>query len=279
MPASDMLRLATVVDLDSRVSTSGFEPLGLDEKRGRLSLRWDGDRRGDNDGLLQRFTGSCGTTSLQMLLCEEDPVRAFAAHDAGLQSLAPRTISPASRRRCAAMPKRVDFNLARLRNGLGRLTGSGRISRGEAAALQAYADGKAPLDPPARRALESLRRLADGFPSDADIAEIRATRVREDQGLTTEELKAALDQYAAPVTGRTYTAIGEGDGLGRGEAREHLDRAAARRWLVSDPWSGRTAWIDEASLVSGRFIAEPFELASAGETGWIDALLVPEEKA
>ncbi len=325
LPAEELLKRSTSIDLDSRVSTSDFEPVAWDEKRGVIHDRGRGDARGDNDGMIQRFTGSCGSTSLGMALAEEDPVRAFAANDAGLQSLDPKDEvsrfqeAVLAEHASAAYPRRVEWNLARLKNGLGRLEAVDRLSKADASALRDHADGKAALTAGARRALTALRGLAGGSPTDAELAEIRATKVREDQGLTTEEMAAAMDRHLAPVTGKKHKVYGPTDEiLKKGELTKHVDematalerggdiafsvtdpphwmvmtavrpaaaasgqRAATERsFLMSDPWTGRTAWIAEKDMVSGKFLeTPPFELAERGAKGWIDSVILPLERS
>jgi hypothetical protein len=311
---ADLLARASVIDLDSRASTSGFDPTAWSERRGVIHARGQGDTRTDNDGLLQRFTGSCGPTSLQIALAEEDPVVAFTFHDVGLQSMDAKDLAGRfqaevlAEHRSDAFSRRVQYNLARIANGLGRLEGAGAIEKAEKKALLDHVNGKGPLDKNAERALRALRALARGFPTDAEIAEIRATDVREDQGLDAKEMERALDKYLAPATGTRYRTVGGEDGLGPGAVARHVDAiaralergvdvplslkepghfciltavsaeagAGARRFLVSDPWTGRTLWTKEADFISGQFIRAIFEIDEASKDHHVDYVFLPE---
>lgn len=285
-----LLARSTVVDLDSRVSTSEFDAVAWDERRGVVHARGQGDRRGDNDGLLQRFTGSCGSTSILIAIAEEDPVQAFALNDEGVQSMETKDLAGRfqaellAEHKSDAFSRRVEYNLSRLKNGLGRLKESGEIKGADRKALLAFAENEGKLDDRAKRALESLRAYAAGFPTDADLSEIRDTDVREDQGLTGKELGKALGKHLTPITGQRYVRAGGDEGLGQKGLKAHLDdlekalRRGAdvpfgvtepahwmiftavtgdgddRRFLVSDPWTGRTGWASDKELTTGRFV-------------------------
>lgn len=88
----------------------------------------------DQDGLFQRFTGSCRPTTLQMMQAEADPVAAFAIHDAGLTSES--TLDPTATFQRVLLEQygggkalgRVEGWLrARVRNAVGRLVAEGAI--------------------------------------------------------------------------------------------------------------------------------------------------------
>ncbi len=308
-----LLAKATVVDLDSRVSTSEFDATAWDERRGVVHARGQGDSRGDNDGILQRFTGSCGSTSILIAIAEEDPVQAFALNDEGVQSMESRDLAGRfqaellAEHKSAAFSRRVEYNLSRLKNGLGRLKESGEIKGADRKALLAHADGEGPLDDRAKRALAALRAYAGGFPTEAEIAEIRATDVREDQGLTAPELGKSLAKHLTPVTGHRYRQAGGEDGLGPKGLKKHLDdlekalRRGAdvpfgvtepahwliftavtgegddRRFLVSDPWTGRTGWASDKELTTGRFVETLLdEKWSKKKDIYVDELFLPE---
>lgn len=310
LATDEALRRATVSDLNSRVSTSDFEPIAWDDKRGVIGDRGRGDRRGDNDGLLQRFMESCGATTLQIALCEDDPVRAFAVHEAGVAKIEADDIVAAFQRevlaemKSGAIPRRADWLSARLKNGIGRLRATGGAAPGDLDALKAHIREGKPRTPGAARALERLRALAGGSPTEAKIAEIRRGPLGEEGGFTIEEFGRVLARHLAPATGARYEqAIPEKPRPG--EIARVLDEAAgalesgldvpfgisepghwmlmaavegdraARRFLVTDPWTGRTAWVPEKDLISGKFISDPFELESKEKAGAIDAVFLP----
>src|SRR5688572_18102762 len=61
-------RKTTVLDLDWKRNDNLRDPLALSDRRGVIHPRGHGDRQTDNDGLFQRFTGSCGPSVIQMML-------------------------------------------------------------------------------------------------------------------------------------------------------------------------------------------------------------------
>jgi len=309
----DLLEGATVLDLDSRVSSSTFDPMTLDEARGVTHAAEARDTDPANDGLFQRFMGSCGTATLQMALAEDDPVRAFVIHDAGLHSTAEHDVVGRFQAEVlgefgsVALGRGSRFELARLRNALGRLKRRGAISKKDAAALVAYGESRGDLTPGATRALEAVRARYDGFPSDAVLQQVRRDPVHGEDGLTLQELQKALDEHLGSVTGVHYRIAGGPDGIARGEAGPYLDavtralqqgfdvplgttgpghymlmsavegQAPERRFLVSDPWDGRTAWVPERDLISGRFTADPFFQADLDKPGFVDSFYLPKE--
>jgi hypothetical protein len=314
MDAAEILRRSTVLDLDSTASTSGFEPLSLDLQPKGHEPAGQGDRRGDNDGLFQRFSGSCGPTTAQMILAEADPVRAFEIHDAGLVSSEPDD-GPAlfqaellQRYKAVARSRQVHQNRLRVRNGLDELVRRGELDPDAAKALERHVQGQRAAAAKVRTALAALRGLAGGFPSDDDLAEMRADPRKGPEGLSFEEFGHMLDSVLRPVTGCRYRRLGPADGIEPGQAGRYLDQVEAalqqgydvpfgaavsehwmmlsavqgrppqREFLVTDPFSGRTAWIGEAKLVSGEFSADPFELVGPGEKDYIDSFYLPEPR-
>lgn len=314
MAAADMLARATVEDLDSRVSTSDFDPRGLDVSHGRPGKGGAGDRRKDNDGLFQRFTASCGTTALEILLCEEDPIRAFAAHDAGLTSWRPDDAVGRFQAEMlekyggVAISRHALHRFAALKREIKKALDAGTVTEQEVEAFRAHVLGGKPLDEPGRRAREAIRKQAGGFPSDAEIEEIRAGRFpRRDEGLGFEEMGKALADVLAPVTGARYEQTPPPEGFGAGKAAKHLDaveralrrgldvpfgisepphwmllsavsgRAPERRFLVTDPDGGITDWVGEKDFVKGTFLKTPFDLQEGQKKGHVDSFFLPAE--
>ncbi len=304
---------STVLDLDSRVSTSDFDPTGMDELRGVVHAHTtEAAPIRDNDGLFQRFMGSCGTTTLQMAICEADPVRAFQLHEAGLHSASVSDIAARFQEKVlkelgsAALGRSAKTHLARLRNGLGRLKAQDKVKPEDARSLVAHAEGRRRLTQRAERALAALRGLTGGFPSDKELGEIRSDPLKGDDGLELAALQKGLNKYLTPVTGTRYKILGGAEGIPDGQCGQHLDAveqtlrrgydvpfgtmgpghywlmsavrgpSSQRHFLVSDPWNGKTVWIPEPDLVSSRFIVEPFDQAFLEDAGYIDSFYVPE---
>jgi hypothetical protein len=313
MSGAEMLARATVVDLDSRVSTSDFDPKGMDVEDGKPGPGGAGDTETDNDGLYQRFTASCGPTTIEILLCEDDPVRAFAVHDAGLHSPSGTDLAGKFQAEVlekyggVAITRHSEHTFARVKTEIAKLRRSGGAEGKDLDALRDYMTRKGELTAGARRAIEAIRAKAGGFPEDADLEEIRKAHFpKKDEGLGFEEFGKALADYLTPVTGRTYVQTFPLDGFGRGKAALHLDaveralkrgidvpfgisepphwmlltavagKKPDRRFLVTDPDGGRTDWVAEKDFVSGKFIwTEPFSLGK--EKGHVDSFFLPEE--
>jgi len=307
---------ATVVDLDSRINSSTWDPAGLDAKKNTFGNGGADDYKSNNDGLFQRFTATCGSTTLEILLCEEDPVRAFARHEAGIHSsdTAKGALSADFQRETleryggVAVSKKATHCFLKLKHEMGVVRRSGAACDKDVDALGRYVRREGPLDAAAQRALAAVRARADGFPLEADIAEIHAAKLpRKDEGLGYDEFARAIADVLTPVTGVKYEQTAPPDGFGRGKAGPHLEdvaaalrkgvdvpvgmtdpahwlllsavsgKAPARRFLMSDPDRGATAWVTEKDLVSGAFARSggPFDLSDKKKLGFIDSFYLP----
>lgn len=309
--AKTLRERATVLDLDSAQNTSAFDAQTLWEKRGTVRAP-TGRIAADDDGLLQRFTSTCGPTVLQMVLAEADPVVAFAINAGGRASTSSRD-STANFQRAVleefgglGIPRLESALAARLKNALGRLTSAGELTPDLRDALLRYTKSQGPLDARAKNALHAVREQYDGFPSDAELGTLRtAILPARDAGLGTTEFLAAFDKYVKSVTGTKYRCTEPVDGFGRGQAGKHLDAVAralsaghdvpfgvcepahwmlmtatrkgdaGREFLVSDPDAGRTAWVKERDLVSGVFGSRQFFLSQPRERPYIDSFFLP----
>lgn len=311
LDADQLRRCATVLDLDSRRNDGDFDPQALSERRGVVRRRGDGDAHADNDGLYQRFTATCGPTTIQMALAEADPIYALALHDAGLLSDRSDDDVAGFQRQLleacggVAVGRRELLTSARLKNALGRLRHSGRVSPKQSAALIAHAGRHGPLDAAARHALAACRALADGFPTDAELEQLRRATIRRDEGTGSQEFEDAINARLAPLVGARYAQTRPREGFARGQAYRHLDAVdralrhgydvpfgvvepghwmllsavrghkPERQFLVSDPEGGRTAWVSERDLLKGTFVDQQFHLCAGDERGYIDSFLLP----
>ncbi|MCK6552011.1 hypothetical protein L6R52_39635, partial [Myxococcota bacterium] len=310
----ELLTRSTVLDLDSEKNDSALDPNVLFEHRGVIHPRGDGDRARDNDGLFQRFTASCGPTVIQMLMGQADPVFAFALHDAGLTST--HTDDPAGRLQRELLEGLGGVALgleaaqlrARVRNALGRVVRDGALDERSAKALRRHVERRGPMTRSVAHALEVLRDRYDGFPTTRDVTELRKSKLAEhDEGIDGRALQRALDGWVSPLTGNYYRSTTPLDGFARGQAWRHVDAVARalaagidvpfgisepghwmmasavagekpnRRFLVSDPAGGRTAWVDEPSFLRGTFVRDVFELCTGDERGYIDTFFLPIE--
>jgi hypothetical protein len=305
---------ATVLDLDSGKNDSLFDAQGLWERRG--TVRAPGaDAAADNDGLLQRFTSTCGTTVLQMLMAEADPVLAFAINQEGRASVSANGAAADFQRAVleefggVGIPRAESHLAARLKNGLGQLVRAGEVTPGQRDALVRHATARGPMDARAKTALEAMRERYDGFPADAELTQLKAAVLpARDEGLGTAEFQRALEKYAATLTGLGYRHTEPADGFGRGQAKKHLEAVeaalksgadvpfgisepahwmlltaarrvdGAREFLVSDPDGGKTAWVKEADFVSGTFGDKQFHLNIPGERPYVDCFFLPKTR-
>ncbi|MFZ5470211.1 MAG: hypothetical protein ACOZIN_12320 [Myxococcota bacterium] len=312
LTAAKLREKATALDLDSRHSSSAFDPSALWDNQGLIRDRGGNDQATDNDGLFQRFTASCGPTVVQMMIAEADPVAAFALHDAGLTSDATHDGVAAFQKKLlrelggVAIGRREVQLRARLGNAIGRLRRSRELNAAEANALSRYALDQGPLDEKAKHALGVVRSTFKGFPDAKSLARLRKESLpRSDEGIGTEDFLRVLNRHVAPLTGARYALTSPPDGFARGQAWRHLDsvekalrrgfdvpfgidepahwmlltavrgKAPDRAFLVSDPDGGRTTWVTEKDLVSGVFGERPFQLNRKGERPYVDCFLLP----
>ncbi|MBL8952957.1 MAG: hypothetical protein JNK82_19425 [Myxococcaceae bacterium] len=291
--STQLLVRASVLDLDSRKSTSNVDLSPMWQKRGTVRVRPGDGAATDNDGLLQRFTATCGPTVIQMMRAQADPVLAFAITKEGLGRDAVTGVTARFQRELleefggVAVGRRESWVMARLNNALARL---GRPDRSLSAAN-----------------LAAVRAAYQGFPSDDDVKRVRAAVIpKRDEGLGFEQFQKMLDRYVSPLTGARYAQTAPADGFARGQAWRHLDaveralkagfdvpfglcepahwmlisavrgQAPARDLLVSDPDGGRTAWVNEKAFVDGSFAREPFRLPKTGERPYVDSFYLPQ---
>jgi hypothetical protein len=315
--AEALRRRATVLDLDSRRTDAGSttrpDPQSYWKTRGVVHAREHVVAAGPGqDGLFQRFTGSCGPTTLQMMLAESDPVVAFAIHDAGLTSDSTSDATATFQRVLLeqygggkSLGRVEGWLRARVRNAVGRLVLDGALDDTARRALDDALFGGATPSHAAHRALAVLRERY-GFPSVDEVERLRARRwPRADDGITTESLVELVNEHYAPAAGARY----EARVFAAGQAFRHLDdveralrrgfdvpfgcsdpghwmllsavkgRKPNRAFLVSDPDGGRTLWVTEKELRRGSFLADRLHLAKPGQRPWVDSFLLPDGRA
>lgn len=305
-----MLERATVLDLSPQKNTSALDPQQLWEKRGVVGARGQGDTAGDNDGLIQRFTASCGPTTLQMMLAEADPVLAFAINHEG--RALPTTRGAVADFQRAVLEEyggiavgRAESHLAaRVHNAFAQLLRAGAVTPQQRSAALEFLKGGEQAEGTAA-GLEACRGRY-GFPSEAEVATLRkALLPSRDEGLGFEEFRDMLNKHAREVLGKGFKQTEPADGFGRGQAARHLDAvekalkagfdvpigtsepahwmlatavksdAAGRHFLLADPDGGKTAWVAEKDLVSGRALDEIFHLPKPGEKPYVDSFFLP----
>ena len=292
VPETELLERATVLDLDSTVSSSNVDLTPMWSKRGTIRGAAGHGEDGGNDGLLQLFTAACGPTIIQMMRAQVDPVLAFAINSAGRQRDTMHGEVARFQRALLeeyggiAIGRRESYVLARLHNAMGRLGLEG--------------------DPLSDANIAAVRERYDGFPGEEDVRRVRAAVIpARDEGIGFDEFATMLERYVSRLTGAKYTQTTPAEGFARGQAWRHLDgveravkagydvpfgvmepahwmlitdvrgESPARELLVSDPDSGRTAWVKEKSLVDGSFAKAQFDLPKPKERPYIDSFYLP----
>jgi hypothetical protein len=283
VPEAELLERATVLDLDSRVSTSDADLTHMWAKKGTIRGEQPHGEASDNDGLFQRFTATCGPTVIQMMRAQTDPVLAFAINSEGRTrdsitgEVARFQKSLLEEYGGIAIGRRESYVLARLHNAMGKL---GLETRSLSAAN-----------------ITAVRAKYDGFPSEEDLARVKAAVVKPRDEM--------LEKYVTNITGAKYAQTTPPEGFARGQAWRHLasvetavkkgfdvpfglvepdhwmlivdvrGRDGAREFLVTDTDGGRTAWVKEKVLVDGSFAEKQFGLPKAGERPYIDSFYLP----
>jgi hypothetical protein len=313
--AEELLKKATSLDLRPDKNENDHNPQMLWERRGVIHDPSMGDEEGKNDGLFQRFTASCGPTTLQMMLAEADPVMAFAIHESGIHSDdASDEVSEFQRMVLEgyggiAVGRREAHHKARINNALGRGVSQERIEPPDAEALRAHLFEGAPLSDQAQNALDALRDRYQGFPSDDDLRRVKAgPHAQVDAGMDGQALLSALHEHLTPLTGVVYQETPPQGGFARGQAHLHLDAVHAalkkgidipfgtsepghwmlvsavkgkkprRQFLVSDPDGGKTDWVKERDFLDGTFADRQFHLSESHERPYVDTFLLPHRE-
>ncbi|MBL8953051.1 MAG: hypothetical protein JNK82_19900 [Myxococcaceae bacterium] len=274
----ELVRTTSAIDVDSRVSSSTTDP----EHLGRTGT----DAVGDNDGLVQRFRDSCSPTVAQMERAELDPVHARRLHRDGVSSGATTGDVAAEQRRTLeahggravsreSHDRAIDA-VSRLLNAFDAAHASPemrsrmvRYARGQVTDTEELMHVRADL--------ETLRSASGGSPSVEDLQVVREeSRAPRGRGV---DLGVALNRVAGDAANARYVtrnvgahgltasqandlarriAAGNDVGMRITDAQNHGGHAmlmtdvrgsgADREFLVSDPWSGRSAWVRESEL-------------------------------
>ena len=280
LPREELIRTTTAIDVSAR-STSAADP----DHPGHT-----GDTLGHNDGLLQRWTDSCAPTVAQMERAELDPVYARQLHREGVSSASTTGPIAAEQRRTLEASHGVAVSLEAEQRGRDAVTRLGTAL--EAAHTPADArhrlggyirgttTGTTDLAQTAVD-LERLRASSGGVPSREDLTAMRAQLTApHGRGMAAED---ALNRITGPAAHSRYVGtdvsshglsahqsddmarrIQRGDDLGLRVSDAHgreghfllatdvRGEGADRRYLLSDPSSGRTAWVRDADLRTPR---------------------------
>lgn len=282
VPRAALLQRTTGIDLSNH-STYRHVPVEL---LGRP------EPRGDDDGIYQRFVDACAPTTGQILLSEADPIFAWRVHGS-LGQPSPEAGGGAQQRAilAAAEAPRISriTHEARSRLALWLEDSGAPIPAAERALLHGWIAGT--LAPAEEAALErAARRLeALGAPISREaVAAGRGDRGDAGAGMV---INVALRAVAGEALGRRFEEREVSDRRGLAAYLPEIDRrlldgedipirslghdqlvghamliadvrmrSGEKSYLIAEPWTGRTAWVSEASLVTGAFLAGTFEI-------------------
>lgn len=270
LPRNELIRTTTALDV-SRANDSATS----------VTAPGTRDVNGDNDGLTQRFETSCGPATAELARAELDPVYARQLHREGLTS-GSRTGSVADEQRRVLErgggAARSRESVAAAHRAHDAITAA-HLAPANDARVRTYLRGERQSVEDLMAVsgdLETIRRVTPGALPRADVDLIR----REHGVSRGMELPPALDAVARRSVHGRYDVVAPSAGMSGTE----VDRIARRleaggdvplrltdatnsgghfllvsdvrgtgadqRFLVSDPWSGRTAWVDRAALTT-----------------------------
>jgi hypothetical protein len=266
---SELIKSTSPLDLDPTRNSSTLDPNKMNSPTS--------DMQGDNDGLYQRYLQSCGPTVAQMAHAEADPVYARAlSKDPSLadkDQAAMLTAAGAQGPRHRESRQLWD-NAAEGAKKMGLDTDEkfGPLRKTIAGEDQGFWDSMT-----GKTQLKQLQLSNGGHPTDAEMKKMRADGA---DGKKQMDLDVALNTAAKPSTHVDYTnkkvAVGglndddlktADTNLKRGQAvplrmdipgekgtghfvnvTDVRGNSPNRRYLVSDPWSGKTGWVKEGEL-------------------------------
>lgn len=258
------------------------------------------DARGDNDGFFQRFNNSCGPTTSQIVAAEADPVLARQMHQEGIDNPSPFTDTAVEQGRLleeagegvgGAVSRQGTQARGDVNGAMTRMIADDEqdFSAADMGLVRRYLAGD--LDDEediaeARELLDDVRDYNDGHPTEAEVRAILRDNDHDDKWMYLED---ALNEATTPETGIEYTyhdfdaaeldeieerlvegedvpfrigyTLGGGHFMTMVDVRRNDD--GSRRFLITDPWSGATRWVQEPSLISGDFTTTIFDLGEA----------------
>jgi hypothetical protein len=276
MNRTDLIRTTTAIDVEG-ANTSTVDP---------NDIRSNSDTQGDNDGLFQRWNDSCGPTTAQITRAEADPVYARQLHKEGLNNADPNSASAKEQRRVledvggGTAVSRLGLQASEKLTGqldaaqtAGELSGEQRNAVNKFVSNQPLSDAE---QAQANEGLAILRRRDGGHPDAAEVDAMRANAGKNGNGM---RLGDALNDITKQSTHIDYKTQGVGnqgvtdDTLKEWDSRlkngqdvpirvtnernsgghfmminDVRGEGDNRRYLISDPWSGKTAWVSQEEL-------------------------------
>jgi hypothetical protein len=276
MNRTELIRTTTAIDVEA-ANTSTVDP---------NNVTANNDTDGANDGLYQRWEDSCGPTTAQMTRAESDPVYARQLHKDGINNPSPTSATAEEQKRVlednggVAVSRLGEQASGRLGGQLDRAQAAGDLTGEQRTAIDKFLNNKK-LSPEeqaqANAGLAAVRRRENGSPTPAEVSAMRANAGKDGDGMG---LGDALNDITQPATGIDYDTKYVGDGgltdetLGEWDERllngqdvpirvtdsgnngghfmmvsDVRGQGDDRRYLVSDPYSGKTAWLSREELL------------------------------
>ncbi len=300
MDRDELVRKTTLLDVhDENTST-------VDPRNPTAHLDQDptnDDQVGDNDALYQRYTDSCAPTTSQIVRGEVDPIYALRVHEVG-DDPANATATAEEQRSVlegnggTAVSRLGQAAKSDLSDSMDAMQAAGTLAPDQRNAVNLLVTGGT-MTPEQRveadAAIEAIRAVNGGRPSEAELAAILSNIGKSGDGMVTAE---ALDQVVTDNTGVAfdYTDTESGgvtaDDLDSIEqtlfdggevpirvkwssgghammiADVRRDESGNRSFLMSEPVSGATRWVSEADLQSGAFTQGTFGIGNGTIRGY-----------
>jgi|GEM_PF-1172698 len=274
---TELIRTTTPLDVES-ANTSRVDP---------NALRSNNDAQGNNDGLFQRWNDSCGPTTAQLTRAEADPVYARQLHRDGLHNADPNSATAKEQRRVledvggGSAVSRLGLQASqKLGDQLDAAQKAGALTGEQRTAINKFVSNKpltAAEQAQANAGLEVLRRRDAGHPTAAEVEAMRSNAGKNGDGMVLDKALNDITRQSTHInyktqwvgnSGMTDATLKEWDSrLKNGQdvpirvsnasnggghfmmVNDVRGEGANRRYLISDPWSGKTAWLSRDELL------------------------------
>jgi hypothetical protein len=272
---TELIRTTTALDVEA-ANTSTVDP---------NNLRANDDTAGDNDGLFQRWNDSCGPTTAQMTRAEADPIYARQLHKEGINDADPNSNSAKEQKEVlekhgGKAVSRLGLQAsAKLGGQLDAAQAAGELTGEQRTAVNKYVNNQplsAAEQKKAEEGLAVLRKRDGGHPTAAEVDAMRANAGKSGNGMVLDKALKDITTQSTHIDYKTQWVGGSGvtdDTLKEFDERltngqdvpirvsnssnsgghfmmisDVRGEGDDRRYLVSDPWSGKTAWLSAEEL-------------------------------
>jgi hypothetical protein len=272
---TELIRTTTALDVEA-ANTSTVDP---------NDIRSNSDTVGNNDGLFQRWNDSCGPTTAQMTRAEADPVYARQLHKEGINNADPNSNSAKEQKE--VLENNGGTAVSRLGlQARGKLGGqldaaqkAGELTGEQRTAVNKYVTNQslsAEEQKKADEGLAVLRKRDGGHPTAAEVDAMRSNAGKNGNGMVLDKALNSITGQSTHIDYKTQWVGNSGvtdDTLksfderlkngqdvpirvsNAGNTGGHFMMVSDvrgegdnRRYLVSDPWSGKTAWLSAEEM-------------------------------